>query len=134
MKRKFLLDTHILIWLLTEQAKFKNKNLNFLYEDCFVSVESLKEIALKLSIGKMENIESNPKLLFKQIANLDISILDFDKDAVATLFNLPYNKDNTDPFDRAIIAHAISKKMVLVSEDSQFRFYQSSGLFLQRLK
>jgi len=128
---KFLLDTHILIWLIA--GKLKNKKYSFLDENCFVSVESLKEIAIKMAIGKMD-IDFEPKILFKKIKDWNISILDFDKEAVMALYNLPYNKDHADPFDHSIIAHAISKKMVLVSEDSQFKFYQKHGLFLQRLK
>jgi len=133
-KKAFLLDTHILIWLTRgDYSKFKGCDMSFLRESCFVSAESLKEMALKLVHGKID-IEGDPKRLFKQIENLDISILDFDKDAVATLFNLPFYEENKDPFDRSIVAHAISKKMILVSEDSQFRFYQKHGLRLQRLK
>jgi len=79
-------------------------------------------------------VESNPKKLFKQIADLGISILDFDKEAVAVLFNLPVSTKNMDPFDRSIVAHAISKKMVLVSKDEKFPFYQKHGLLLQKLK
>ncbi len=133
-KRIFLLDTHVLLWLIWGKTpKLKDKKLAFLEEICYVSVESLKEMAIKLSAGKLD-VESNPKKLLKKIEDLGITVLDFDKNAVSALFNLPFNKDNTDPFDRAIVAHAISKKMILVSEDSQFRFYQKHGLFLQRLK
>jgi PIN domain nuclease of toxin-antitoxin system len=132
-RKRYLLDTHILIWLINENvAKFKNKKLDFLYADCFVSVESLKEIALKQALGKID-IESDPKRLLKKIENYNISILNFDKEAIIALFDLPFSKENTDPFDRSIVAHAISQKMILVSEDSQFRFYQKHGLFLQRL-
>jgi len=132
--KQFLLDTQILIWLMrNETTKLKNKRLRFLDENCFVSIESLKEMAHKLAIGKIE-IEANPKRLLKQIENFGISVLDFDKDAISALFNLPFYKENRDPSDRAIVAHAISKKMVLVSEDSQFRLYQKDGLYLQRLK
>jgi PIN domain nuclease of toxin-antitoxin system len=123
-----------LIWLINKEAvRLKGKKLDFLREDCYVSVESLKEMALKSSIGKI-NVESNPKRLFKQIANFNISILDFDKEAIEILFNLPFIKENTDPFDLSIIAHAISQKMTLISEDSQFRPFQKHGLHLQRLK
>ena len=131
----FLLDTHILLWLINNQRhKFGNNSMRFLYGNCFVSVESLKEIALKIYHGKMDDVESNPKKLFKQIADLGISILDFDKEAVAVLFNLPVSTKNMDPFDRSIVAHAISKKMVLVSKDEKFPFYQKHGLLLQKLK
>ncbi len=133
-KRNFLLDTHILLWLIWgETSKLKGKKFDFLEEVCYVSVESLKEMAIKLSAGKLD-VESNPKKLLKKIENLGITVLDFDKDAVSALFYLPFNKEHMDPFDRSLIAHAISQKMILVSEDSQFRFYQKHGLFLQRLK
>jgi len=136
MKNRFyLLDTHVLLWLLTGKSdKFKGNNVSFLNEICYISVESLKEIALKIYHGKMDDVESNPKRLFRQIADLGISILDYDKGAVSALFNLPVSPSNTDPFDRSIIAHAISKKMVLVSKDEKFPFYQKHGLLLQRLK
>jgi PIN domain nuclease of toxin-antitoxin system len=134
-KRNFLLDTHVLIWLMAGKfstPKFKNKKPTFIDEPCFISVESLKEMALKSSVGKLD-IESDPKKLFQQITKFNVSVLDFDKEAVSALFDLPFNKGHLDPFDRSIIAHAISKKMILVSDDSQFRFYQKHGLRLQRL-
>ena len=130
-----MLDTHVLIWMINKDvSKIKKPDLKFFNEDCCVSVESLKEIALKVFHGKLDDVESNPRKLFKKIADYDISVLDFDKNAVTALFDLPYNENHKDPFDRSIIAHAISKKMVLVSADNQFQFYQKHGLLLQKLK
>ena len=59
---QLLLDTHILIWFingdrqLTEDIKASIKNL---YNQCYVSMASIWEIAIKARLGKLDlNISS----------------------------------------------------------------------------
>lgn len=42
--------------------------------------------------------------------------------------SLPFIKDHRDPFDRLIIAQAISDKATLVSSDLKFQWYEKYGL------
>ncbi|MDR2906460.1 MAG: type II toxin-antitoxin system VapC family toxin [Bacteroidales bacterium] len=131
--KKYLLDTHILIWLITNNTrKLKNKNLKFLREDCVASVESLKEIALLQDIGRFD-IDTNAERLIKRLEAFSISILDFDKASTIAFFNLPYYSDHADPSDRSIIAQAIAKNLILLSVDSKFDRYKTCGLRLEEL-
>ncbi|MFN3761476.1 MAG: PIN domain-containing protein [Algoriphagus aquaeductus] len=54
--KNFLIDTHILIWFLTDHPNLSNKAKKLLEESasCFVSVSSIWEIGLKVSLGKLE--------------------------------------------------------------------------------
>jgi PIN domain nuclease of toxin-antitoxin system len=53
---KLLIDTHILIWFITDhpQLTFKTKTTIENSEACFVSVASLWEIGIKMSLGKLD--------------------------------------------------------------------------------
>src|ERR1700689_5484470 len=114
----YLLDTHSLIWFLNGDPKLsndatliiKNKSNRIL-----VSVASLWEIAIKMSLGKLEIKVSLPEF-FWQINNADIEVLNIDQDAVLTVSSLPFH--HKDPFDRIIITQGISKGNVIISEDA----------------
>ena len=49
-----------------------------------------------------------------------------------TYANLRINiaQDHNDPSDHVIIAHAITERIPLISEDSKFEFYKNQGLDL----
>jgi len=51
---------------------------------------------------------------------------------LAEYASLPIIKEHRDPFDRLIIAQAISDKATLVSSDLKFQWYEKYGLdFIQ---
>ena len=55
--RKILIDTHILIWWLSEPAKLKKDHYDLIIDSentIFVSVASFFEIGIKEKIGKLE--------------------------------------------------------------------------------
>jgi PIN domain nuclease of toxin-antitoxin system len=55
--KKYLLDTHSIIWFLEDPQKLSEKalfNMELLINECFVPIVSLYEIAIKLNIGKLQ--------------------------------------------------------------------------------
>ena len=130
----FLLDTHILIWLLTDSDKL-NKNLReeieyfqYLY---FVSVESLREIVI---LRFQKKIEINLDTVISYLQRFQITILPIDAGHVKELEKLPIltiNRDqHLDPFDRMLIAQSITEKYTIISSDTKFPSYQHHGLKL----
>lgn len=61
---------------------------------------------------------------------MGISIIDVDRRHLAAYASLPMLKDHSDPFDRLIIAQAITDKIPIVSSDHKFKLYEKYGLQL----
>ncbi|SMN15298.1 hypothetical protein CRYPA_1367 [uncultured Candidatus Thioglobus sp.] len=82
------------------------------------------ELIIKSSIGKLKidfDIED-------AAMKMDIIIVPFDASDAMQLSNLPLH--HKDPFDRMIIAQAMSKNYALISDDSKFTLYAGNGLNL----
>jgi PIN domain nuclease of toxin-antitoxin system len=85
-----------------------------------VSAVSLAEIAVKWSVGKLEF----PATAVRQtLDDLVVKILPFTEDHAFRLFDLPLL--HRDPFDRQLIAQALSESIPVVTNDAQFRLYKN---------
>lgn len=135
--REYLLDTHILIWLLTDN-RFLDKNIRedieYFQHPYFVSVESLREIVILRSLGKIA-ISYNLNEIIAFLAKWQINIIPVEINHIKKLEKLPVltigGKTHDDPFDRLLIAQAIANKYTLISSDRKFPFYtESCGLKL----
>lgn len=126
---KYLLDTHAFIWFLEGNTLLPQKVLTLLRNpqtSLCVSVVSFWEIAIKVSLGKL--ILAAPlETYFEQADFLKIDILPISALAILHLTNLPYF--HKDPFDRLLIATALTEKeMILISADSFFKAYPDLAL------
>lgn len=89
--------------------------------DLLLSAVSLAEIAIKTSISR--------KLFFPSAAIADalsamrLAILPYTSDHAHALFSLPFFEDHRDPFDRMLIASAISEDVSILTSDRQFMRY-----------
>jgi PIN domain nuclease of toxin-antitoxin system len=119
-----LLDTHALLWLLNDDLRLPMHTKQKIEETelVFVSIVSIWEIAIKVNIGKLslltpfETIQTNLYSLNIQ----EIPILFEDS---ITYINLPLFGEHKDPFDRMIIAQAVSRSILIVSADKKFDLY-----------
>ena len=61
-----------------------------------------------------------------------INILPLKEEQMRTYANLRLNtaQDHNDPSDHVIIAHAITNRIPLISDDGKFDFYRNQGLEL----
>jgi PIN domain nuclease of toxin-antitoxin system len=118
-----LLDTYALIWFLegdlqlSQTAKSEISNPD---NTCFIIQATLWEMAIKLSIGKLEMknpYHDLPKLMWEN----GIEILTIEFEHFEYIINLPFH--HKDPFDRIIIAQSIIEKMPLISIDGCFKDY-----------
>jgi len=119
-----LLDTHVVLWFfngddkLSENAKSQiitDKNIKF------VSIISLWEISIKLSLQKLL-FDGGTKEIFDLINLCGFKILPVKENHILELEKLP--KYHKDPFDRLIIASAISENFTIISADKNFRSYE----------
>lgn len=117
-----LLDTHTFIWLSEDDPKLPVSTLDMIErtDEVFVSIASFWEISIKLTIGKLslqadfDEIES--RFAATRFQLLPISIKD-----TAQLRQLPLH--HKDPFDRILIAQAVSRSLLIVGADVAFDAY-----------
>lgn len=82
------------------------------------------ELIIKYSVGKL-TVDFD----IEQAANaMGVEIISFDSKDALQLSKLPLH--HKDPFDRMIIAQAISNDYLLISDDSKFEQYKANGLNL----
>jgi PIN domain nuclease of toxin-antitoxin system len=93
----------------------------------YVSVGSLWEIAIKVSIGRLALSAPFDTLLPQQLGMNGFELLNLEVAHAAALINLPFH--HRDPFDRLLIAQAMVEKMPIVSMDSTFDAYQMTRLW-----
>ena len=89
--------------------------------DVAVSIASLWEIAIKVSIGKLTLPDTVEKLFPQQLSLNQIDLLPIEVSHLQTVSTLPFH--HKDPFDRIIIAQALVEKIGLVSVDKVFEAY-----------
>lgn len=128
---KYLLDTHVLIWTLTDVKKIPTKTRALLEDqrhEFFVSAVTFWEIAIKIRNGRLEPIGTwdNPIAHVDKLGFQTIPLL---PDEAASSKELTEDT-HFDPFDRMLIWQAIQRNMVLVSSDSQFERFKPDGLKL----
>jgi PIN domain nuclease of toxin-antitoxin system len=127
---KYLIDTHILIWHTEGNRQLKAsfiRELSNPQNQIFVSKVSLREIAIKASLGKLQMAVQFPDLQKFLIAN-NFQILDYNFDILKTVMSLPFY--HNDPFDRLLISQSITENLILLTDDSKFEAYKAEGLNL----
>ena len=121
---KYLLDTHTLLWFLKGHKKLSDKARQLIdnpRNSKFLSIASLWEIAVKVSLGKLVLDKPFERLFPEQLYFNRIEILDITVDSVIKLTTLPFH--HRDPFDRLIIAQALVEDLPIIGTDAAFDAY-----------
>ena len=121
---RIILDTHAFLWFIQGNDKLSavaKSSIENLDNQKLVSVASLWEIAIKISIGKIEIGMTLEKLLQREIYGNSFGLLNIDAMSLDELAKLPFH--HKDPFDRLIIAQSITKNISIVSKDNAFKHY-----------
>lgn len=118
-----LLDTHTFIWFFNGDdllsATIKDLIID-ISNRCFISIASIWEIAIKSSLNKLE-LHGSFDRISGFINENDIEILPITFAHIQMLLGLDYH--HRDPFDRIIIAQALSEDLVLATKDGAFYKY-----------
>jgi len=120
---RYLLDTHTFLWFVNDdsQLSIDAKNLLESDVDLLLSVGSLWEIAIKVSIGKLSLPDSYDKFIPQQMALNDIEMLPLNLAHLEVVVTLPLH--HRDPFDRLLIAQVMVENVPIVSADGMFDNY-----------
>ena len=114
---KLLLDTHTFLWFINNspQLSIDAKNLIESDVDLLLSIASLWEIAIKVSIGKLTIPNTYDQFIPQQVQLNDMEILSISMAHLTVVTTLPFH--HRDPFDRLLIAQAMVEKMSIISAD-----------------
>ena len=129
--KRYLLDTHTLIWAIVDKNKLSKPVLKILQDNdnkLFVSAVSFWEIAIKQGKGKIEfenfQIRSIPDYC-KRLAIVQIPLM---SEEATNYSDLPAYENHKDPFDKMLICQCISGNYTLISKDEKMKYYKDIGL------
>jgi PIN domain nuclease of toxin-antitoxin system len=127
---RLLLDTHSFLWFISGHANLSS-TARSLIEDAtnqpLLSIASLWEMAIKLSIGKLNLAQPFGELIPQQMEVNGIELLPIDIGHTAVVSELPFH--HRDPFDRLLIAQAMIEEIPVVGADSAFDAYPIKRLW-----
>ena len=117
---RLLLDTHIFLWYLAASRKLPKSVLNRIEmaDVVYISAASIWEAGIKIKQGRLEaNIDD----LYEGIASSGFVELPISAIHSVLAANLP--EHHRDPFDRMLIAQAMSEPLKLLTADGLLRQY-----------
>ena len=119
----YLLDTHTAIWFFDGNSTMSSTADQIIRDRTnriYLSVISAWELTIKINIGKLRF--PGDAAGFMQIAQSnDITIIPIETAHLTVLKELPLI--NRDPFDRLLIATALSEQMTLITADKNISVY-----------
>jgi PIN domain nuclease of toxin-antitoxin system len=121
---KVLVDTHTFIWDLEGSPRSSRKAIEMLRSDeheLFFSLVSLWEIAIKIKTGKLNALGSSVAYIRDEMENYSMTLLPVRYEHVLQLEALPAH--HSDPFDRLLIAQAITESLPILTNDEKFALY-----------
>ena len=121
---KVLLDTHAFLWLITGDDRLSETARNtYLNPDnsLFFSAASLWEMCIKVSLGKISMKTGWLRTIQNEMTINAIQWLPIELSHCAKVIKLPFH--HRDPFDRMLIAQAITENMQLLSRDNRLSAY-----------
>ncbi|MBX3126835.1 MAG: type II toxin-antitoxin system VapC family toxin [Polyangiaceae bacterium] len=123
---RVLLDTHALIWALEDSEHLSGRAREIIVDlesQVLVSATSAIEIAVKRSLQKLEA----PDDLLDAIAAAGFIPITVDFATAERLASLPFH--HRDPFDRLLIAQALTEGVPVVTRDPAFQAYPVSTIW-----
>ena len=124
MRLRILLDTHALIWWLTDSSRLSETVRHAIFDplnEKRVSAATAWEITTKHRLGKLPGCELIAADVAGAIAQQGFAELPLTVTDAARAGALP--GPHRDPFDRMLIAQALAYDLVVVSNESLFDRY-----------
>lgn len=117
-----LLDTHAFLWWCEDSPELSERARTVISsEDCFVSLASFWEIAIKVNLGKLQLPQTVERYIPDQMSLNGFDTLEIGFRAVAKCASLPVH--HRDPFDRLLVAQAMQDGLPIVSRDPNLGSY-----------
>lgn len=127
---RLLLDTHALLWWLSDDEALGEKAREQIADagnEIVVSAASMWEIAIKQRLGK---IDAEIADIEKEIAQQGMVRLGIEADHLIELTTLPDH--HRDPFDRMLVAQARAEDMPIMTRDVAIAAYSVDRIAADR--
>ncbi len=123
---RLLLDTHIALWAIADSPRLKvtaRRLIQAPENEVFVSAATVWEIAIKHGLGRGDMpISGETALVYFRDAGY--RLLPVSPEHAAAVENLPQH--HADPFDRLLIAQALTEPLRLLTHDATVASYSDS--------
>lgn len=127
---KLLLDTHAFIWWAEAPEKLPIALVELLCDPrhrLMLSMASLWEMQIKTGLGKLFLNQPLPEIVERQTKENSLELLGIDLAHLWQLTALP--PFHGDPFDRLLVAQAMTESLILVSRDTKLDDYGVTRLW-----
>jgi PIN domain nuclease of toxin-antitoxin system len=121
---RVLVDTHTFLWDLLDDnrsSRLARQMLKSSEHQLIFSLVSLWEIAVKMKIGKLNSLGSSVAYIRDEMSAYGMELLPIRYEHVLQLEMLPPH--HGDPFDRLLIAQAITESLPILTNDAKVREY-----------
>ncbi|KAF0092797.1 MAG: twitching motility protein PilT, partial [Hyphomonadaceae bacterium] len=81
------------------------------------------EIAIKQTLGKLPKFTFSITSLIKAVQQDGFNILNIQTQHIDRYQQIPLLPNHRDPFDRLLLATALSENMTIISSDANFKLY-----------
>lgn len=122
---RFLADTHAMLWWLLDDPRLSRRaraELSDGANELCWSMASSWEIAVKLSLGKLELDRPLHRLFADLVGGQGVVVLPIGHEHCARLADLP--RLHRDPFDRMLVAQAQHEGIPIMTADPKIAAYE----------
>ena len=126
---RYLLDTHVVIWFFDDVDRLAKGVYDKILDptsECFVSIASAWEIAIKMGTGKLR-FDGGVSEFFNAISDNGFEILPVTREYLETLESLPLL--HRDPFDRLLISTALTEELTIITADDNIQRYEVAWIW-----
>ncbi|PYV61020.1 MAG: PIN domain nuclease [Acidobacteria bacterium] len=130
---KYLLDTVVWVWSVHSAERINKVGFDILEsgdEEVYFSAASIWELSIKLRLGKLSLPEPPARYIPKRLGQQGIRTLSVTPTHALRVYDLPTH--HHDPFDRLLIAQALTEEMVILTADRAFEKYQTQLVWCGR--
>ncbi len=127
---KFLLDTSVFLWGLSDEHRLNLRGQDILASsssELYFSAAGTWEIAIKYALGSLPLPKAPAEFVFHALRSGPIQALNITHEHALRAGELPLH--HRDPFDRMLIAQALSEQMTLLTADRVFQKYKVDLIF-----